>query len=241
MKYLGSEYTFTLRPTVADDITSCWCFTSLWCSYFPARPVCVFLWRHYHVLKYFSLLPGSSLLVSWVAVRRLWFNLIDFSSNTACRCREEAYSHRLWLQLLASSLLQGVLKSTGLGLRSRGEDKGMISVSDSSRGSPLQVRNAQSQNLKQTWAPFKQHNSAPSTRSAAACAFLPAIEIPLTLTNRPPLQLMQNKLGGQHVPISQQLSEPMTYSIKQHQFVLADTLQYLCSIAAVDTGNELAS
>lgn len=81
----------------------------------------------------------------------------------------------------------------------------------------------------------------PQTLSAAACIFLPAIMIPLTLTDRSPLQLMQNTLGAQYAPIRQQLSETMTYSIKQHQLVLADTLQSLCNIASVGAGNELAS
>lgn len=56
-----------------------------------------------------------------------------------------------------------------------------------------------------------------------------------------PLQLMQNMLGEQNTPMSQQLSETMTYSINQHQFGLADTLQYLRSAASLDTKNELAS
>jgi len=52
---------------------------------------------------------------------------------------------------------------------------------------------------------------------------------------------MQNMLGEQNTPISQQLSETMTYSIKQHQFGLADTLQYLHSTASLGTKHELAS
>lgn len=52
---------------------------------------------------------------------------------------------------------------------------------------------------------------------------------------------MQNMLGEQNTPMSQQLSETMTYSINRHQFGLADTLQYLRSAASLDTKNELAS
>lgn len=121
--------------------------------------------------------------------RRWQLNLIDFPSNTACRCSEGAYSHTLWLQLLASSLLQGAPKSTGLSLRSKGKDKGTISVSNSRRGSPLQVRNAQSRILKQNSTPFKHHNFPPQSfllprcSAAAACAFLPAVVILLASTD----------------------------------------------------------
>lgn len=52
---------------------------------------------------------------------------------------------------------------------------------------------------------------------------------------------MQNMLGEQNTPICQQLSETMTYSIKQHRFGLADPLQYLRSRASLDTKDELAS
>lgn len=52
---------------------------------------------------------------------------------------------------------------------------------------------------------------------------------------------MQNVLGEQNTPVSQQLSETMIYSIKQYQFGLADTQQYLPTTALLETKNELAS
>lgn len=76
--------------------------------------------------------------------------------------------------------------------------------------------------------------------SAAACTLLPwwVHLLPLTAS---PLQLVQNTLGEQNTPVSQQLPATMTYSIKQHQFGLANTLQYLPTTAPLDIKDELAS
>lgn len=69
------------------------------------------------------------------------------------------------------------------------------------------------------------------------CAFLPAIAVPHTSTDII-ITFAAHANYEQNTPISQQLSETMTYSIKQHQFDLADTLQYLRSAASLDTENE---
>lgn len=50
---------------------------------------------------------------------------------------------------------------------------------------------------------------------------------------------MQSVLGEQNIPVTQQVSETTTYSIKEHQFGLADSLQYLPTTASFDTKNEL--
>lgn len=52
---------------------------------------------------------------------------------------------------------------------------------------------------------------------------------------------MQNMFGERNTQENQQLSGTMTYSIKQHQFGLADTLKYRPTTASLDTKNELAS
>lgn len=52
---------------------------------------------------------------------------------------------------------------------------------------------------------------------------------------------MQNMQNEQNTPVSQQLSEALTHSIKHHQFGLAGTVQYLPATAPLDTKNELAS
>jgi len=89
------------------DIMSQWYFTSRRCNFLPACLMHVFEWKQYHGFEYFSLLPRSSLLVSWVAVGvGSLTSLTSFPIHPPDRVAEYMHTH-CDLQLLASSLLQG--------------------------------------------------------------------------------------------------------------------------------------
>lgn len=119
--------------------------------------------------------------------RRWQLNLIDFLSNTACRCGVGARSHTLWRQQLACSWLQGALKSAGLILGSKGKEECMASPSDSTEAL-LHRSEMFSHRFRSR---IKLHLNTTTTCpqsfllpwcSAAASACLPAVVVPLTST-----------------------------------------------------------